>query len=170
MYKRQLFFNVAHYCLRPWPWIIVGLCALVLYDLPVEESSKGFVYAMRDYLPAGLKGLLLVAFIAAYMSTISTQLNWGSSFLTSDLYKRFFRPESSFENEEKANKDYVQKARLFTIVIMVVGAIVTTQIGMIDEAAQFLIACGAGLGMVLILRWYWWRINAWSEIVATAAP
>lgn len=166
-----LFFQIAHYCLRPWPWIIVGLCALVLYpDLSIEDSSQGFVLAMKDYLPAGLKGLLLVAFLSAYMSTISTQLNWGASYLTNDLYKRFLKKHSQNETEEAAQKDYVSKARWFTLLIMIIALIATTQIKTIDSAATFLIECGAGLGMVLILRWYWWRINAWSEITASIAP
>ncbi|MFT4757053.1 MAG: SSS family solute:Na+ symporter [Vicingaceae bacterium] len=166
-----LFFQVAHYCLRPWPWIIVGLCTLVLYpDLPIEDAGQGFVMAMKDYLPPGLKGLLLVAFLSAYMSTISTQLNWGSSYLTNDLYKRFFKQSKENETEEDEQKDYVQKARLFTVLIMLVALFATTQISSIDTAAKFMIECGAGLGMVLILRWYWWRINAWSEITASIAP
>lgn len=166
-----LFFQIAHYCLRPWPWIIVGLCALVLYpDLAIEESGKGFVLAMKDYLPSGLKGLLLVAFLSAYMSTISTQLNWGASYLTNDLYKRFIRKSKPNENEEEVQRDYVQKARLFTWLIVLVGLFASTQMTSIDGAATFLIECGAGLGLVLILRWYWWRINAWSEITASLAP
>ena len=166
-----LFFQIAHYCLRPWPWIIVGLCALVLYpELSIEDSSQGFVMAMKDYLPAGLKGLLLVAFLSAYMSTISTQLNWGASYLTNDLYKRFLKKKNENETEEEAQKDYVQKARIFTLLIMIIALFATTQINTIDGAATFLIECGAGLGMVLILRWYWWKINAWSEIVASLAP
>lgn len=167
----SLFFQIAHYCLRPWPWIIVGLCALVLYpELEIEESRKGFVYIMRDFLPVGLKGLLLVGFFSAYMSTISTQLNWGASYLTNDLYKRFIRPEDSFPSKEEAQKSYVFAGRIITVFIMIIGLLVSTKIGTIDEAAQFLIASGAGLGMVLILRWYWWRINAWSELIATLAP
>ena len=167
----SLFFQIAHYCLRPWPWIIVGLCALVLYpDLPVEESRKGFIMAMRDFLPSGIKGLLLVGFLSAYMSTISTQLNWGASYLTNDLYKRFLKPENKFANQEKAQRHYVLAGRVLTVIIMLVGLGVSTQITTIDSAAQFLIASGAGLGMVLILRWYWWRINAWSELIATLAP
>lgn len=167
----SLFFQIAHYCLRPWPWIIVGLCALVLYpELSVEESSKGFVYAMRDHLPNGLKGLLLVGFLSAYMSTISTQLNWGSSYLTNDLYKRFIKPEEKFKTQADASKNYLMAGKVLTLFLMFCGVIATSQITMIDEAAQFLIASGAGLGMVLILRWYWWRINAWSELSATIAP
>ncbi len=167
----SLFFQIAHYGLRPWPWIIVGLCALVLYpDLAIEESSKGFIMVMRDFLPSGVKGLLFVGFLSAYMSTISTQLNWGSSYLTNDLYKRFVKKDSDFETEEAAQKNYVKAGRVITVLIMLVGLLVTTQITMIDSAAQFLIASGAGLGMVLILRWYWWRINALTELVATIAP
>jgi len=165
-----LFFQIAHYCLRPWPWIIVGLCALVLYpDLSIEDSGQGFVLAMKDHLPIGLKGLLLVAFLSAYMSTISTQLNWGASYLTNDLYKRFLKKKKK-ENNKDEQADYVQKARLFTLLIMLVSLFATTQIRTIAGAFQFLIECGAGLGMVLILRWYWWRINAWSEITASLAP
>lgn len=166
-----LFFQIAHYCLRPWPWIIVGLCALVLYpDLSIEDSSQGFVLAMRDHLPAGLKGLLLVAFLSAYMSTLSTQLNWGASYLTNDLYLRFLRKAKAGESEREKQKDLVQKGRIFTILILVFALLAGSQMKTIDGAARFLIECGAGLGMVLILRWYWWRINAWSEIVASIAP
>ena len=166
-----LLFQVMHYCLRPWPWILIGLCALVLYpDLPKDETGQGFVLIMRDVLPAGLKGLLLVAFLSAYMSTISTQLNWGASFLTNDLYKRFIKPSEEFESEEKAQKHYVLAARFFTLGIMLVAIYVTAQIETIDAAAKFLIQAGAGLGLVLILRWFWWRINAWSEIAASLAP
>ncbi len=160
-----LLFQVAHYALRPWPWIIVGLGALVLYpDLPPEKGGVGYVQAMRDLLPSGLRGLLLVAFLGAYMSTISTQLNWGAGFLSHDLIGRFF-PGKNW-NDKKA----VRWARISTVVLMLVGLGVTTQLSSIDQAAQFLIACGAGIGLVLILRWFWWRVNAWSEIAATAFP
>lgn len=167
----SLFFQIAHYCIRPWPWIIVALCALVLYpDLEAKDSGQGFVLIMRDYLPAGLKGLLFVAFISAYMSTISTQLNWGAGILTNDLYKRFMKKEESFERPEQAEKHYVFVGRVFTLLLMILAFYVTTRIETIDSAAKFLIQCGAGLGLVLILRWYWWRINAWSEISASLAP
>lgn len=166
-----MLFQVAHYCLRPWPWIIVGLCTLVLYpELTNVEAGEGFVMAMKDHLPTGAKGLLLVAFLAAYMSTISTQLNWGSSFLTHDLYRRFIRPESEFKDELLAQRHYVFVGRVFTVVIMLIAMLATTMIDSIQEAFVFLIECGAGLGLVLILRWYWSRINAWSEISASLAP
>ncbi len=157
-----LFFQIAHYCIRPWPWIIVALAALVLYP-DLENVRLGYVYAMRDFLPAGLKGLLIVAFFAAYMSTISTQLNWGASYLTNDFYLRFI-------NKKASDKQQVTIARLATILISIIGIIVASQINSISGMWGFIIECGAGLGLVLILRWYWWRINAWSEIVATIAP
>lgn len=164
-----LFFQIAHYCIRPWPWIIVGLCSLVLYP-ELTDKKLGFVMAMKDFLPAGLKGLLFVAFLAAYMSTISTQLNWGASYLVNDLYKRFIKKSNTSEPSEKEEKHYVQISKLSTIFIMIFGAFVTTKINSISAVWEFIMECGAGLGLVLILRWYWWRINAWSEIVATLSP
>ena len=159
-----LFFQIAHYCLRPWPWIIVGLCALVVYpELTDTNAGEGFVRAMNEFMPSGLKGLLFTAFLGAYMSTISTQLNWGASYLTNDLYKRNF-------GKDKTQKQLVNTGKLFTVLIMIVAVITTTFIETIDGAARFLIGSSAGLGAVLILRWYWWRINIWSEISATIAP
>ena len=159
-----LFFQVANYCFRPWPWIVVGLCVMILYpDLAVEDKKLGYIMAMRDYLPAGLKGLLITAFLAAYMSTISSQLNWGASYLINDLYKRFMKPEASVKN-------LVWAAQLATVLIMIAGLIVTPMITSIEQVWQFVIECGAGLGLVLILRWYWWRINAWTEITAVIVP
>jgi len=166
-----LFFQVAHYCLRPWPWIIVALAAMILYpELGADELRSGYVLAMKDYLPVGLKGLLLTAFLAAYMSTISTQLNWGASYLVNDLYKRFLKPEKSFSNDFIADKHYVFSGRVFTLLIMALALYVTTRVTTISGLWLFIIECGAGLGLVLILRWYWWKINAWSEIVATITP
>ncbi len=165
-----LFFQVAHYALRPWPWIIVGLCALVLYpDLGVD-AKFGYVKAMADFLPDGLRGLCLVAFIAAYMSTISTQLNWGASYIVNDLYKPFIQPESEFASPEQAQKQYVLISRVVTVVLMLVALMVTSQLESIKAVWDFIFQCGAGLGAVLILRWFWWRINAVTEIVATATP
>ena len=159
-----LFFQIAHYCIRPWPWIIVGLCAIVLYpDLGEADKKLGFVMAMKDFLPAGLKGLLLIAFFAAYMSTISTQLNWGASYVVNDFYHRFL-------DNTATDKTLVRVARITTVLLMFLGLAVSTQITSISGVWAFIIECGAGLGLVLILRWYWWRINAWSEITATIAP
>ncbi len=166
-----LFFQVAHYCIRPWPWILVGLSTIVLYpQLGVDDKKLGYVMAMRDFLPPGLKGLLLVTFLAAYMSSIASQLNWSTSYFINDLYKRFIRKDETFENEAKAQKHYVLMSRIFTIVVMLIALFAYTQIGSISGVWIFVIECGAGLGLVLILRWYWWRINVWSEITATIVP
>lgn len=159
-----LFFQVAHYALRPWPWILVALAVLLLYpDLPEGKERLGYAYAMRDFLPSGWRGLLLVAFLAAYMSTISTQLNWGASYLVNDLYRRYFRPKA-------AEKQLVQVARFAAVLMAAFSLWVTSQLSSLQGALEFLIACGAGLGGVLILRWYWWRVSAWSEFIATLAP
>ena len=159
-----LFFQITHYAVRPWPWIIVGLCTLVLYpNLSAENKGIGYVYAMRDFLPVGLKGLLVAAFFAAYMSTIATQLNWGTSYIINDFYKRFIK-----KNEKE--KHYVNVSRLATMLLMVISVFVTLFISRISGAWQFIMECGAGLGLVLILRWFWWRINAWSEISAMITP
>ncbi len=162
-----LFFQIAHYALRPWPWIVIGLCALVVYpDLPMEEAGNGFVMAMRDFMPTGLRGLIFTAFLGAYMSTISTQLNWGASYLTNDLYKR-----QKEDNKTEITQDKLVKVgRIATMIIMTIALVITSFIETIDGAARFLIASSAGLGAVLILRWYWSRINIWSEISATLAP
>lgn len=157
-----LFFQIAHYCIRPWAWILVGLCAIVLYP-NIADKKLGYIMAMKQFLPPGLKGLLLVAFFAAYMSTIATQLNWGASYIVNDLYHRFI-------NTKASNKQLVLVARLTTLALMIIGLAVSTQIESISGVWSFLIECGAGLGLVLILRWYWWRINAWSEIAATITP
>jgi uncharacterized sodium:solute symporter family permease YidK len=118
---------------------------------------------MRDFLPVGLKGLLVASFFAAYMSTIATHLNWGGSYLVSDFYKRFLV-------KERTEKHYVSISRLTTILLMIVSIVVTLLINRISGAWEFILQCGAGLGLVLILRWFWWRINAWSEISAMITP
>lgn len=157
-----LFFQIAHYGIRPWPWIIVGLATIILYP-NLSDKGSGFVLAMRDFLPTGLKGLLIAAFFAAYMSTIATHLNWGTSYLINDFYKRFIKKTDS-------EKHYVFISRIITILLMFLSVIVTTQMETISGVWAFLIECGAGLGLVLILRWFWWRINAAGEIAATVTP
>ena len=158
------FFQIAHYALRPWPWILVGLGALIIYpEISSTNPKMGYIFAIRDFLPAGLKGLLIAAFFAAYMSTIATQLNWGTSYIINDFYRRFLI-------RNKNEKHYVLISRFATILLMIVSVIVTLFIDKISGAWQFIIECGAGLGLVLILRWYWWRINAWSEISAMFTP
>ncbi|MDY6992623.1 MAG: sodium:solute symporter family protein [Pseudomonadota bacterium] len=162
--KATVLFQIAHYALRPWPWILVALASLVLYpELATEDKKLGYVMAMRDFLPPGLKGLLLVAFLAAYMSTVSTQLNWGSSYIINDVYQRFIRPQAQ-------QRQLVTAARITTLILMLFALVVTAQIQTLESAFKFMIECGAGLGAVLILRWYWWRINAWSEITAMITP
>jgi solute:Na+ symporter, SSS family len=159
-----LWFTIAHYCVRPWPWILVGLASLILYpDLAPADKKLGYVYAMRDYLPAGLKGMLVAAFFAAYMSTLSTQLNWGASYVINDFYKRFIRPDAS-------ETRLVRVSRIATIGMMLLSLLFTSMMETISGAWAFIMEAGAGLGLVLILRWFWWRINAWSEIAAMAAP
>lgn len=243
-----LFFQIAHYCLRPWPWIIVGLCAVYLYSAPTNFSAEnaqkiaaikkahqtdgdraelfhsypsleqaysngqnrgiiekgaenpgevyavfpeiaaavkqnpdleksiayefnyksGYVQVMLDYLPPGLVGLLLVAFIAAYMSTISTQLNWGASYLINDFILPLTqKPDQTDETDARKPVFY---SRLATVIIALCALITTQLFDSISGVWSFILECGAGLGLVLILRWYWWRINAWSEITASLAP
>ncbi len=160
-----LWFTVAHYCLRPWPWIIVGLVSVVMFpDLPASEKEDGFIYVMQKVLPIGIKGLLLAAFLAAYMSTLSTHLNWGSSYILNDFYKRFIKPDLS-------EKDYVSISRIITSLIAAISLLITFFVlESITGAWAFILECGAGTGFVLILRWYWWRLNAWSEIASMIAP
>ena len=159
-----LWFTVAHFAIRPWPWILVALSTMVLYaNLPPEDAKTGYVLAMRDYLPAGLLGLLVASFLAAYMSTIATHLNWGSSYIINDLYKRFIRRDDT-------ERHYVFISRLIIMLLVVASSLMIFVIKSISGAWAFIIECGAGLGLVLILRWYWWRVNAWSEIVAMIAP
>ncbi len=163
-----LFFQVAHFCLRPWPWIIVALCCIVLYpNLPAADAKLGYVMAMKEFLPTGLRGLMLVSFFAAYMSTIATQLNWGASYLVNDLYMPARKRQGLAPSSDK---QLIFISRMVTIVLMVVAMAVSSRINSISEVWAFMIECGAGLGLVLILRWFWWRINVWSEISATVAP
>jgi SSS family solute:Na+ symporter len=159
-----LWFSVAHFALRPWPWIIVGLAALILYpDLTQADAKKGFILAMKDHLPVGLFGLLIAAFLAAYMSTISTHLNWGSSYIINDLYRRFIKRDGD-------ERHYVMISRVTILLLTVFSSLLIFVIKSISGAWLFLIECGAGLGLVLIVRWFWWRVNAWSEISAMIAP
>jgi len=156
-----LWFNVAHYAIRPWPWILVALASTILYT-DLDNPRQGYILAIMDLLPSGLTGLLLAGFAAAYMSTISTQLNWGASYLVNDLYARFYRPEAE-------ERELVRVSRMATGLLMVASLLVTYAMGSIEGAWRFLLAIGAGTGLVLILRWYWWRINAWSEVAAMIA-
>ncbi|ACF11641.1 Na+/solute symporter [Chlorobaculum parvum NCIB 8327] len=160
-----LWFTIAHYCVRPWPWIVVGLASLVMFPhLPAGQKEDGFVYVMNAVLPAGLKGLLIAAFMAAYMSTLSTHLNWGTSYLINDLYKRFVKPEAE-------QNHYVLMSRIVTAITAIFALYITFYVlETITGAWEFIIQCGAGTGFVLIMRWFWWRLNAWSEITSMVAP
>jgi len=153
-----LWFNIAHYAVRPWPWILVALASLILYP-GLADPETGYVRVMIDYLPSSLRGLMVAAFAAAYMSTIATQLNWGASYLVNDFYRRFLRRDAS-------EVHYVQASRVATVLLTVISAVVTLYMGSIAGAWKLLIVTGAGTGTVLLLRWYWWRINAWSEVSA----
>jgi Na+/proline symporter len=160
-----LFFNVAHYALRPWPWIITGLCTVILYPAgigPTHDHEAAYVQAFVDLLPTPWRGFMMAGFAAAYMSTVGTQLNWGASYLVNDFYKRFI-------NKTATEKHYVTVSRLATVFLFLAAALVTMQLSTIEGAWKFLLALGSGTGLVLILRWYWWRINAWSEISAMTA-
>ncbi len=159
-----LFFNVGHYAFRPWPWILTGLATVLLYPAGVlvngrPDHEAAYVQAMVDLMPAGWKGFMLAGFAAAYMSTVGTHLNWGASYLVGDVYKRFLRKGES-------EKHYVAVSRWTTVGLFLLSILVTLNLSSIEGAWRFLLALGSGTGLVLILRWYWWRINAWSEIAA----
>ncbi len=162
-----LFFQVAHYAVRPWPWIITGLATILLYPQGVmvngvRDHEAAYVQAFVDLLPTGWRGFMLAGFAAAYMSTVATQLNWGASYLVNDFYRRFLRKDAS-------ERHYVNVSRWATIGLFLLSIIVTSQLATVEQAWKFLIGLGAGTGLVYILRWYWWRINAWSEISAMIA-
>lgn len=163
-----LWFNIAHYALRPWPWIITGLVGLAVYSPNgglhpnagfAANPQQGYVMVLRDYLPPALRGVMIAAFLAAFMSTLGTQLNWGVSYLVNDFYRRFLV-------RERSERHYVAMGRLFTILLVLISGYVAGQLTSIGEGWQIVLNLGIGTGAVYILRWYWWRINAWSEIVA----
>jgi Na+/proline symporter len=155
-----LWFNIAHYALRPWPWILTALASLILYkDLPDKES--GYIKVLLDphVFPTYLRGFMLAAFAAAYMSTIGTQLNWGASYVINDFYRRFI-------SREKGERHYVIASQFVTVLLMGLSIVVTLNLDSISGAWKLLLVTGAGTGTVLLLRWFWWRINAWSEVSA----
>lgn len=166
-----LLFQILHYTVRPWPWILVGLSAILLYpELSEENARLGYVMAINDFSPVGLKGLLIVSLLAAYMSTVSTFLNLGASYLVNDFYKRFIKAPAKFDTQSRSEQHYVLVSRISTILIMVLSLYTTTLFSSISEVWLVVLEGTAGLGMVMILRWYWWRINVWSEITATIVP
>ena len=156
-----LWFNIAHYALRPWPWIIVALASLILYP-NLEDPETGYVRVMIGYLPPSLRGLMIAAFAAAYMSTIATQLNWGASYLVNDFYRRFWKPAES-------DRHYVVVSQWTTVLLTIISIVVTFNMTSIGDAWKWMLSIGAGTGAVFLLRWYWWRINAWSEVSAMIA-
>ncbi len=168
------FFNIMHYALRPWPWILVALASLVIFpdlasiqeafpNIPSDKLGHDLAYsAMLTKLPSGLLGLVLASLIAAYMSTISTQLNWGSSYMVYDFYKQQINPKAS-------EKRLVTVGRISTVVLMVLSAILALLLQNALQLFEVLLVFGAGTGLIFILRWFWWRINAWSEITAMFA-
>ncbi len=166
-----LWFNIAHYALRPWPWIITGLVAIVVYSPNggihpsaafAQNPEQGYVMVLRDYLPPALRGLMVAAFLAAFMSTVGTQLNWGCSYLVNDLYKRFVVRGAT-------EKHYVLVSKIFTVFLVLASGYTAMQLTSIKQGWDLVLNIGFGTGAVYILRWYWWRINAWSEISAMIA-
>ena len=161
-----LWFNIAHYAFRVWPWIIVAVVSIVMFPIIPSEYSElgvkaGYPLVMNTLLGPGLKGILIVSFLAAFMSTIDTHLNWGVSYLINDIYKRFFKPNES-------ERHYVLVGKIMTVILMILAAFTALKMQSISKAWEFIFAMGAGIGLVLILRWFWWRVNAWSEITALA--
>mgnify|MGYP002641219019 CR=1 FL=1 len=177
-HRGSLLFAITHYLVRTWPWVLVGLVALIVYPLGAElapDATRDAIQVAADreaaypalavkLLPAGVLGLLFASLIAAFMSTIDTHVNWGSSYLVNDLYKRFLKPQAT-------EKQLVRAARLSSVLILVMALAITTQIESVKGAWEFFTALGAGLGLPHILRWVWWRISAWSELagLVTAA-
>lgn len=169
-----LLYNIAHYALRPWPWLIIALASLIVFpdlaslqtafpevDAKVINDDLAFP-AMLTFLPTGLLGLVVAALIAAFMSTISTHLNWGSSYVVNDFYKRFINPEAS-------EKQLVLWGRGSTVILMIGAALLALALSNALQAFNILLQVGAGTGLIFILRWFWWRINAYSEIIAMVA-
>jgi Na+/proline symporter len=169
--KATLWFNIAHYALRPWPWIVVALASIIVYpdlaaiasrfphlDPRIVRNDLGYP-AMLVFLPHGLLGLVVASLAAAYMSTISTHLNWGASYVVDDVYRRFIAPN-------RDDRHYVALARLVTVVLVALSAVVSLWLENALQAFQIMLQIGAGTGLIFLLRWFWWRINAWSEISA----
>ena len=166
-----LLFNAMHYALRPWPWILVGLCSLIVYPelSDIRAAFPGvdprlvgpdMAYpAMLRFLPAGLLGLMVAGLLAAYVSTLISHLNWGSSYVVHDFYRRFIKKNAG-------EKHYVMAGRVMTALLMVLAALLTYVLDTAKTSFDLLLSVGAGTGLIYLLRWFWWRINAWSEIAA----
>jgi Na+/proline symporter len=169
-----LFFNLAHYVLRPWPWIITALCSIIIFPelkdiqaaFPAADPNlighDSAFPAMLKFLPVGFVGLMVGGLIAANSSTILTHLNWGSSYLVHDFYRRFIRHDAG-------ERHYVNVGRLCTVVLYILAASLVFVLTSAQDAFEVLISIGAGTGLLYLLRWFWWRINAWCEVVAMAS-
>ena len=169
--QATFFFNILHYALRPWPWILVALSSLVVFpdleslkeafpNVSADKIGHDMAYpAMLTFLPNGLLGLVITSLVAAFMSTISTHLNWGASYLVNDFYQRFVRPEAN-------QKELVMAGRVTTFILMGFAALLAFYMTNAKQAFDIILMFGAGTGLIFILRWFWWRINAWSEISA----
>jgi Na+/proline symporter len=155
-----LWFNIAHYAVRPWPWILTALSVIVLYP-KLDHPESGYMLVVTQHMPPALRGIVVAGFMAAFMSTFATQLNWGASYLVADFYRRFL-------NKTGSDSHYVTVSRLATVLLVIVSAYVSAQLASIRSGWEFVLEVGAGTGGVYLLRWYWWRINAWSEISAMA--
>src|SRR5690606_30699139 len=172
--KTTLFYNMVHYAVRPWPWILVALASLVVFPdldslqrafphVPADKIGHDLGYsAMLTFLPTGMLGLVLASLLAAYMSTISTHLNWGSSYVVNDISKRFVEPGAS-------EARLVRVGRGATVAMLVLAAVLSLQLTNAIQAFQIMLQVGAGTGLLFILRWFWWRINPWSELAAMVA-
>ncbi|HWR16143.1 MAG TPA: sodium:solute symporter family protein [Terriglobales bacterium] len=159
-----LWFNIAHYAVRPWPWIITGLAVIVLHPelaAPGANPESGYMLVLNQHLPHAWRGIAIAGFLAAFMSTVATQLNWGASYLVADFYRRFVKRDGS-------ERHYVNVSRLSTVILVICAAIVAALLTSIKSGWEFVLELGAGTGIIYLLRWYWWRINAWSEISAMA--
>jgi len=163
-----LLFNILMYAVRPWPWILVALVALVVFP-NLEDPETGYPLMMLEVLPVGWMGLLMVAFLSAFVSTISTQLNWGTSYVVNDFYKRFIKKPEEFDSPGKAQDHYILISRIATLLMAALGVGVSYFFDSVSGGWEFILSLSAGIGGVLLLRWFWWRINAWSEITAMIA-
>jgi len=153
-----LWFNIAHYALRPWPWIFTGLAAIVLYP-GLKNPESSYMMIVNEHVPHAFRGIILAGFLAAFMSTIATQLNWGTSYLVEDFYRRFMKRDGS-------ERHYVHVSQVVTLLLVAATGYVSAHLVSIRSGWQVVLQLGAGTGSVYLLRWYWWRINAWSEISA----
>ena len=155
--KAFLWYNFANYVLRSWPWIVVGMLAMIYFP-DIKNPEDSYAMAISKFLPVGLKGIMVASFLAAYMSTISTHLNWGTSYVVNDFYQAFI-------NKQATSKNIVLVSRVCMVGMLVLAAVIATKLTMMITAFQFLTQVWAGVGLVLIARWYWWRVSAGTEFV-----